>query len=320
MSRVLVLVEHDGLTLRKSSLELLTLARRLGEPAAVVDGEADPKLVELLGEYGATTVCAVPLPETDAYPVTAMTLALIGLAERTTPVAILVTSDEHGKQIAARLAVRLDCAIVTDAVDVRAEADGPVVTQSVCAGKWLVESQVRRATPVIAVRPNAVRPESAPMLPIVETVPVPQPDPAPVPALLRRIAKAATGRPDLADAAMVVAGGRGVGSADGFALVERLADALGAAVGASRAAADLKWCPHEMQVGQTGTTVSPQLYLASGISGAIQHRAGMQGSRTIVAINKDPKAPIFEISDFGVVGDLHTILPALIDEIERRKA
>lgn len=320
MSRVLVLVEHDGVTPGKSSLELLTLARRLGEPAAVVGGEADPKLVELLGEYGATTVCAVPLPGTEGYPVTAMTLALVGLAERTAPVAVLVGSDGNGKQLAARLAVRLDCAIVTDAVDVRAGADGPVVTQSVCAGRWLVESQLRRATPVITVRPNVVAPERAPMLPLVETVPVPQPDPVPVPALLRRTAKAATGRPDLADAAMVVAGGRGVGSAEGFALVERLADALGAAVGASRAATDLEWCPHELQVGQTGTTVSPALYLASGISGAIQHRAGMQGSRTIVAINKDPKAPIFEISDFGVVGDLHTILPALMDEIARRRA
>jgi electron transfer flavoprotein alpha subunit len=319
MGTVLVLVERGDGSPRKSSLELLTLAGRLGEPAAVVYGDADAAFVDVLGHYGATTVYAVVPPDSDAYPAVAKAQALVELATRTSPVAVLITSDPDGKEIAARVAVRLDSGIITDAVEVRADPEGPVVTQSVFAGSWITESRVCRGTPVITVRPNALVPAPAPSHPVVESVHVSQPEPIASPRVIARTAKAATGRPDLSDAAVVVAGGRGVGSADGFALVERLADALGAAVGASRAATDLAWCPHDLQVGQTGKTVSPQLYLASGISGAIQHRAGMQGSRTIVAVNTDARAPIFQIADFGVVGDLHTVLPALIDEIEKRK-
>jgi len=322
VSTVLVLVHHDDGVIRKPSLELLTLARQLGEPAAVVYGEAGDTLIDELGRYGATTVYAIAPPEPPAYRPVVEALALAELAPRIAPVAVLITSGPGGTEVAARLAVRLDAGIITDAVQVSAGADGPVVTQSVFAGTWFAESRVRRGTPVITVRPNAVTPEPSPaaVRPAVERVELAAPAPAATPRVVARRAKAATGRPELTEATVVVAGGRGVGSAEGFALIERLADALGGAVGASRAATDLTWCPHELQVGQTGKTVAPQLYLASGISGAIQHRAGMQGSRTVVAINKDPKAPIFQIADFGVVGDLHTVLPALIDEIEKRKA
>jgi electron transfer flavoprotein alpha subunit len=319
VSTVLVVVERGDGSPQKSTLELLTLARRLGEPAAVVCGDADPALVETLGRYGATAVYAAVPPDGGTHPNAAVAQALVTLAERTSPAAVLLTSGPDGKDIAARVAVRLDSGVITDAVDVRAGADGPIVTQSVFAGGWIAESQVRRGTPVITVRPNAVSPEPAPAVPVVEAVQIPQPEPAGSLRVVALTPRTATGRPDLADATVVVAGGRGVGSPGGFALVERLADALGAAVGASRAATDLGWCPHDLQVGQTGTTVSPQFYLASGISGAIQHRAGMQSSRTIVAINKDAQAPIFQIADFGVVGDLHAILPALIDEIGKRK-
>jgi electron transfer flavoprotein alpha subunit len=318
VNTVLVLVDHDGGSPRKSSLELLTLARRLGEPAALVYGDADEPLVDVLGHYGATAVYSAPAAP-DAYPPVAKAVAMAALAARVSPVAVLVNSGPDGKEVAARLAVRLNAGIITDAVDVDATPDGPIASQSVFAGGWTVESQVRRGAPVITVRPNAVVPEPAPATPTVEAVEVPQPESVPAPRVVTRSAKTSTGRPDLAEAAVVVAGGRGVGSAEGFSLVERLADALGGAVGASRAATDLAWAPHELQVGQTGKTVTPKLYLASGISGAIQHRAGMQGSRTIVAINKDPKAPIFQIADFGVVGDLHTVLPALIDEITKRR-
>jgi electron transfer flavoprotein alpha subunit len=318
VSTVLVLVDRDGGSPRKSSLELLTLARRLGEPAAVVYGEVDDPLVDILGHYGATTVYSAP-GSSDAYPPVAKAAVLVALAARLSPVAVLVNSGPNGKEVAARLAVRLNAGIITDAVDVDAGPEGPVAIQSVFAGGWTVETQARQGTPIITVRPNAVVPEPAPTTPAVEAVEAPQPESAPAPRVVARSAKTTTGRPELADAAIVVAGGRGVGSADGFTLVERLADALGGAVGASRAATDLAWAPHELQVGQTGKTVTPKLYLASGISGAIQHRAGMQGSRTIVAINKDPKAPIFQIADFGVVGDLHTVLPALVDEIAKRR-
>ncbi|MEV4701787.1 electron transfer flavoprotein subunit alpha/FixB family protein [Actinoplanes sp. NPDC049316] len=321
MSTVLVLVQHDDGVIRKPSLELLTLARRLGDPAAVVYGDAGEPLVDALGRHGATTVYAVAPPEPSAYRPVAEASAVAEIAARTAPIAVLITSGPGGTEVAARAAVRLDAGIITDAVQVRAGSDGPVATQSVFAGSWFVEGRVCRGTPVITVRPNAVTPEpvAEPVSPVVERVEVAAPMPAAVPRVVASRPKAATGRPELTEAAVVVAGGRGVGSAEGFALIERLADALGGAVGASRAATDLTWCPHELQIGQTGKTVTPQLYLAGGISGAIQHRAGMQGSRTIVAINKDPKAPIFQVADFGVVGDLHTVLPALIDEIAKRR-
>jgi electron transfer flavoprotein alpha subunit len=319
MTAVLVLVEHgDGIP-SKASLELLTLARRLGEPVALVHGESGPELLETLARYGATAVYTAPAGEPDLDPPAILAQALVDVAGRVAPAAVLVTSAPRGKEVAARVAVRLDSGIITDALDVRATPEGPVATQSVFSGGWFTESGVRRGAAVITVRPNAVTPEPAPVRAVPEVTQVEPHRTVAAARVVNRRPKQVTGRPDLASAAVVVAGGRGAGSIDGFGLVERLADALGAAVGASRAATDLAWCPHELQVGQTGTTVSPRLYLASGISGAIQHRAGMQGSQTIVAINKDPKAPIFQIADFGVVGDLHAILPELIDEIHRRR-
>jgi electron transfer flavoprotein alpha subunit len=320
VSTVLVLVERGDGTPRKPSLELLTLARGLGEPVAVMYGDADPAVVEALGRYGATAVFAATPDDPEANPALVKAEALIDAAGRVNPAAVLITSGAEGKEVAARVAVRLDSGILTDAVEVQAGPDGPAVTQSVFSGGWTTQSGVSRGTPVITVRPNAVSPEpvsSPPAAPAVEPVRVKLSGAAT--RVVGRTPKAGTGRPELAEAPVVVAGGRGVGSAEAFALVERLADALGGAVGASRAATDLEWAPHSLQVGQTGATVNPQLYVAAGISGAIQHRAGMQGSRTIVAINKDPKAPIFQIADFGVVGDLHTVLPALIDEIHKRK-
>ena len=320
MAEVLVLVERTDGVIRKATLELLTLARRLGEPAAVLCGAADDGTVSVLGEHGATRVYVAAGPSVDDHLVAPKVDALVAAVRRAAPAAVLVTSGPEGTEVAGRAAVRLDSGIITGATDVTSGDGGPLVTQSVFAGSWTAQSQVVRGTPVISVRPNAVTPESAPGQPVVETLDVEWTEASRCARVTGRSPKRSTGRPDLADAAVVVAGGRGMGSAEAFGVLEELADALGGAVAASRAATDLGWYGHEFQVGQTGKTVAPQLYVAGGISGAIQHRAGMQGSRTIVAVNKDPKAPIFTIADFGVVGDVHTVLPALVTEVEKRKA
>ena len=313
-----MLVERVDGAVRKPTLESLTLARRLGDPVALVLGAADDATVSTLAEYGATTIYVVDAPELDDYLIVPHAEALAEVARVADADAVLVTSGPDGKEIAARVAVALDSGIITDAVDVQAGDGAPVVTQSVFSGTWLVDSAVTAGTPVITVRTNSVTPEPAPTEPAVTNVDVAFSDLARSAKVTGRTAKQSTGRPDLTDAAIVVAGGRGMGSSDAFAMVEKVADALGGAVAASRAATDMGWYGHEFQVGQTGKTVAPQLYVAAGISGAIQHRAGMQGSKTIVAVNKDPKAPIFEIADFGVVGDLNTILPALADELGSR--
>jgi electron transfer flavoprotein alpha subunit len=320
VAEVLVLVERIDGVVRKATLELLTLARRLGEPAALVCGPADDAIMKVLGEYGATKAYVVDTPELDSFLVAPKAEALAAVARQAAPAAVLVTAGREGTEVAARAALRLDSGIITEAVDVVPGEGGPLVTQSVFSGTWITESQVVRGTPVITVRPNAVAPEVAPTEPVVVPLAVEVSEAARGSRITQRTPKTGTGRPELADASVVVAGGRGMGSAEAFGLLEQLADALGGAVAASRAATDLGWYGHDFQIGQTGKTVAPQLYLASGISGAIQHRAGMQGSRTIVAINKDPKAPIFGIADLGVVGDAHAVLPALLAEVERRKA
>ncbi len=282
-------------------------------------GEATDDVVATLGEYGATTVYTVSAPEIEQFLSLPKAEASIAVARRSQPAAILVTSGPEGKDVAARVAVRLDSGLVTDAVDVTSEGGTLVTTQSVVAGSFHVRSQVVRGTPVITVRPNATTAQPAPAQPRVEPVTVEFSDRARGAVVTSRTPKVTSARPDLADAAVIVAGGRGVGSEAGLGVIEALADALGGAVGVTRAVSDLHWASHDLQIGQTGKTVAPSLYVAAGVSGAIQHRAGMQSSKTIVAVNKDPKAPIFAIADFGVVGDLHTVLPALVDEVGKRR-
>ncbi len=313
MTDVLVVADLAETGVAKPSLELLTLARRIGTPVAVVFGSADAAAAKL-GEYGAARILEVTDPAIHEYLVAPKAEALAQLAASTGASAVLISSDAEGKEIAGRLAVKLGSGLITDATDLG--SDGSTV-QSVFAGNWTVTASVTHGTPVVTVKPNAVAPEAAPAAGSVQSASVSISESAKGARIVRVDEKQASGRPELTEAAIVVSGGRGTGG--DFAPVESLADALGAAVGASRAAVDSGWYPHAYQVGQTGKTVSPQLYLAAGISGAIQHRAGMQTSKAIVVVNKDPEAPIFALADLGVVGDLHTVLPAVTKDVVARK-
>ncbi|MFK4036683.1 electron transfer flavoprotein subunit alpha/FixB family protein [Nonomuraea wenchangensis] len=317
MSEILVLVEQVEGEVKKVTLELLTLARSLGTPAAVWLGPgitADAKAK--LAEYGAEKIYVGGTEELVQYVVAPKAEALAQLVADKSPAAVLVAATAEGKEIAGRLAVKTDSGVITDAVGL---GEGFVADQSIFGGGVNVRAKVRRGTPIVAVRPNSTAPAPSAGAGAEEEISVTLSEAAKATRVVERVKQEKGARPELTEAAIVVSGGRGVGSAENFSVIEGLADALGAAVGASRAATDAGWYPHQFQVGQTGKTVSPQLYIAAGISGAIQHRAGMQTAKTIVAINKDPEAPIFELADYGVVGDLHQVVPQLTEEIKNRK-
>ncbi|HEX9354177.1 MAG TPA: electron transfer flavoprotein subunit alpha/FixB family protein [Streptosporangiaceae bacterium] len=320
MAEVLVLAEHDGETVKKVTGELLTLARQFGEPAAVWIGAGAEGGRERLAEFGAARVYVADGGDIEDYVVAPTAEVLAGLVAQKSPAAVLLAATGDGKEVAGRLAVKTGSGVITDAVGLAAGDGGLVAEQSIFGGAINVQSTVRTGTPIIAVRPNSVAAEPAPAAAEIEPAGVELSDAARTAKITERVVAERGERPELTEAAIVVSGGRGVGNADNFALIEKLADSLGAAVGASRAATDAGWYPHQFQVGQTGKTVSPQLYLAVGISGAIQHRAGMQTSKTIMVINKDPEAPIFELADFGVVGDLFAVVPQLTEEVKRRSA
>ena len=308
MNAVVVLVDVVDGALTKPSKELLTLARRHGSPVAVaVDTAADA------ADFGAD-ICAVIPAASLTEPVASMVDVLAAVCAEHSPALVLMTSTIECKEIAGRLAVRLGGGVVTDAVDVK---DGLVVVQPVFGGAITLDATVR-GTAVVTMRPGSVEPEASAGTgtPVVLTAPATT---RRMVKVLERVAGARSSRPDLAAADVVVSGGRGVGE-NGFTMVEQLADALGGAVGASRAATDAGWIDHKFQVGQTGTTVSPQLYVALGISGAIQHRAGMQTAKTVVVVNKDRTAPLFDLADFGIVGDVASLVPALVAEIAARRA
>ncbi|MFF2108116.1 electron transfer flavoprotein subunit alpha/FixB family protein [Rhodococcus koreensis] len=317
MAEVLVLVEHAEGALKKVSTELITAARALGEPAAVVTGPAGTadKLAEGLAAAGAAKIYVAESDDIDSYLITPKVDVLASLVESAAPAAVITAASVEGKEVSGRLAARIGSGLLVDVVDVK--SDGSAV-HSIFGGAFTVEAKANGDVPVISVRPGAIeaKPEAGAGEKV--SVEVPAQDEGAV-KITSRDPIVGGDRPELTEATVVVSGGRGVGSADKFTVVEELADSLGAAVGASRAAVDSGYYPGQFQVGQTGKTVSPQLYIALGISGAIQHRAGMQTSKTIVAVNKDEEAPIFEIADYGIVGDLFKVAPQLTEAVKAHK-
>jgi electron transfer flavoprotein alpha subunit len=325
MPYVLVVAEIPDGSVLKPVQELLTLARRLGEPAVIALGAGAAGAAEALGHFGASYVYVADDPVLDDYIIVPKVEAIAHvaaiLAERGGLVAVLLAATPEGKELAGRLAIKLDGGVIADATDLALSGEmGTVVTtQSVFGGSYTVQATVVRGPAIVAVKANAVTPEPSPAAPQIEKLALEFSDLATTARVTARTERPPSGRPELTDATVVVSGGRGLGGPEHFSLLEHLADQLGGAVGASRAAVDAGWYAHQFQVGQTGKTVSPQLYLAVGISGAIQHRAGMQTSKTIVAVNKDPEAPIFELADFGVIGNLFMVIPQLAEEIDQRR-
>jgi len=316
MSEVLVLVDHVDGNVQKSTFELLAVAQQAGEPVAVFVGSDDQaqNAAASLGQYGATKVLVASDPALNEYLVAPKAELLAQLISERQPAGVLVSSTAEGKEIAGRAAIKSGSGVITDAVEVEADF---TATQSVFAGAYTVTGKVTKGTPIVAVKPNSVSLVEAGAQAAVEAVNFTASDVAKTARIVSVEEKPTSGRPNLTEAPIVVSGGRGTGG--DFGPVEALADSLGAAVGASRAAVDAGWYPHANQVGQTGKVVSPQLYVAAGISGAIQHRAGMQTSKNIVAVNKDAEAPIFELADYGVVGDLFNVLPQATEAINARK-
>jgi electron transfer flavoprotein alpha subunit len=313
MSSVIFLVDHSAGKVAKATAELATFAKSIGESVAVVFASNPAEIITQLSTFPIDKVITVS-GDWDKNGPAAIADGLAQIIASKKPSAVLITSSASGKEIAGRVAVKTGSGIITDAIGVDKDL---ITTQSVFGGSTTVHASVTTGTPIITLRANSIEPVAATSSVVAEEFAITLSDSSKLATITSATPVVKGGRPDLTEASVVVSGGRGTNG--DFKPVEALADALGAAVGASRAATDAGWYPHSHQVGQTGKTVSPQLYVAAGISGAIQHRAGMQTSKTIVAINKDPEAPILEIADFAVIGDLFNVLPQATEKIIARK-
>jgi electron transfer flavoprotein alpha subunit len=314
MSSVIFLVDHSAGKVAKATAELATFAKSIGESVAVVFASNPAEIISQLSIFPIDKVITV-IGDWDKNGPAVIADGLAQIIASKKPSAVLITSSASGKEIAGRVAVKTGSGIITDAIGVDKDL---ITTQSVFGGSTTVHASVTTGTPIITLRANSIEPVAATSSAVAEEFAITLSDSSKLATITSATPVVKGGRPDLTEASVVISGGRGTNG--DFNPVEALADALGAAVGASRAATDAGWYPHSHQVGQTGKTVSPQLYVAAGISGAIQHRAGMQTSKTIVAINKDPEAPILEIADFAVIGDLFNVLPQATEKIIARKA
>jgi electron transfer flavoprotein alpha subunit len=323
MTDILVLVEHDAGAPKKVANQILTAASKVGDGdvTAVILGAGAAAAADKVGEYGATKALIWEAAEADDYATETKVAALVAAIEASGAQIVLYAADPFVTDVVARAAIRVGGGVVADAIDLELDGDRMVATKAIFGGDMSSRCQVvGDRTQFVGVKPNSFQAESTGGgAAAVETLDVTLPETATRAKITDVVNAASSGRPEMTEAAIIASGGRGLGDAEGFDLVGDLADALGGAVGASRAATDAGWIAHNHQIGQTGKTVSPQLYIATGISGAIQHRAGMQTSQTIAVINKDGEAPIFSIADIGIVGDLYKVIPPLVEEINKRK-
>lgn len=315
MAVVWVFVEEEGDTPSSLGLELLTKARQLGEASVIYLGSGSEEAFASLGEYGATTVFHADAG--DSLPSAPVAAALAERIADSGPDLILFGQSYTDRDVAGRLAARLGVSALSNASDVDLSNGSVVTTHEIFGGAQLATAEIAGDGPyIVMIRPKSFAAEpgggGAP-----EVVSLPLGDSGKSSAtIVERHVEEREG-PQLSDATVIVSGGRGLGSAEAYDLVEQLAKPLKAATGATRAIVDAGWVPYAKQVGQTGKTVKPDVYIAAGISGAMQHLVGMKDSKTIIAINKDPDAPIFSVADLGIVGDVHQVLPRLIEALEQ---
>jgi electron transfer flavoprotein alpha subunit len=318
MTKVLVLAEAKNGKLRNVSFEVLTVAERIandGEIAAVVFGSDAEKYREDLAKYGAQKVYIVENEELNQYTPDGYKQALVNVIDEVQPEVVLTGHTSIGKDIFPRVAARLNAAVISDCIEVEAE-ERIIFTRPIYSGKAFERKEITDGLVMATIRPNNI--EAVENKAAGETIKL-LVEIKDLRTVVREVVKKASGRVDLTEAKVIISGGRGVKSSEGFNPLQELADVLGGAVGASRAACDAGYCDYSLQIGQTGKVVTPDLYIACGISGAIQHLAGMSSSKVIVAINKDPEANIFHIADFGIVGDLFEVVPLLTEEFKKVK-